>query len=97
MALKILEGAGGEALYDWAGGLVWLALDPTEGAHAESVRHFVAEVGGYATLFRAPDNIRRVISVFQPLKGALANISKRIKEGFDPSGVLNPGRMYEGA
>jgi glycolate oxidase FAD binding subunit len=97
MALKILEGAGGEALYDWAGGLVWLALDPTEGAHAESVRYFVTEVGGYATLFRAPDNIRRVISVFQPLKGSLANISKRIKEGFDPSGVLNPGRMYEGA
>ena len=96
VALKILESTNGEALYDWAGGLLWLALDPTEGAHAESIRQFVTEVGGYATLFRAPDNVRSVIPVFQPLKGPLANISKRIKEGFDPSGILNPGRMYEG-
>ena len=29
-------------------------------------------------------------------KGALAGVSKRIKEGFDPKGVLNPGRMWAG-
>ncbi len=95
VALQILEEADGEVLYDWAGGLVWLALEPSDTAHAEIVRHFVSEVDGYATLFRAPDNIRHTISVFQPLKGAFANISKRIKEGFDPNRVLNPGRMYK--
>lgn len=96
VALKILEGNPGEALYDWGGGLVWLALEPADGAHADVVRRYVDEVGGHATLFRAPDTVRRDVSVFQPLEGAIADITRRIKEGFDPGGILNPGRMYQG-
>ena len=96
VALKILEGNPGEALYDWGGGLIWLALEPSENAHADVVRGYVDEVGGHATLFRAPDEIRRRVSVFQPLDGAIEGITRRIKEGFDPNGILNPGRMYEG-
>ena len=26
----------------------------------------------------------------------LARLNKRVKEGFDPKGVLNPGRMWAG-
>lgn len=96
VALKILEGNPGEALYDWAGGLIWLALAPVDDAHAAVVRRVVGEAGGHATLFRAPAEIRQNLDVFQPLDGPLSDITKRIKHGFDPHGILNPGRMYEG-
>lgn len=96
VTLKILEGNPGEALYDWAGGLIWLAMEPRRDDLAEVVRRYVAEVGGHALLFRAPDDARRQGSVFPPMDGAVGDIIKRIKEGFDPHGILNPGRMYEG-
>ncbi|HEY1147260.1 MAG TPA: glycolate oxidase subunit GlcE [Pseudoduganella sp.] len=32
--------------------------------------------------------------VFHPLAPAVARIHERLKAGFDPSGVFNPGRMY---
>jgi len=95
VALKILEGRPGEALYDWSGGLIWLALNPTPDACASVVRQTVAEFGGHAMLVRAPEAVRLRVPVFEPQDGALENITRRIKEGFDPHGILNPGRMYE--
>ena len=47
--------------------------------------------GGHATLFRGGD---KSVGVFQPLAPALAKIHERLKAGFDPSNVFNPGRMY---
>jgi len=96
VALKILEGRPGEALYDWGGGMVWLALEPTADACANIVRQRVGEVGGHATLVRAPVDVRNRVSVFEPQDDVLEGIAARIKEGFDPKGILNPGRMYEG-
>ena len=96
VALKILEGNPGEALYDWAGGLIWLALEPRHEGLTGVVRRCVDEVGGHALLFRAPEDLRRQVSVFPPVEAAVSGIYKRIKEGFDPHGILNPGRMYEG-
>lgn len=81
-----------EALFDWAGGLVWLQIDgPDDGAH-EAVRGALAG-GGHATLIRAPETLRRQVPVFQPQDSGLAALSARVKQGFDPRGVLNPGRM----
>ena len=82
-----------EALYDWAGGLVWLRLEPGEPAHAEAVRAAVAEAGGHAFLFRAPPEVRAAVPVFEPQPRALAALAKRVKDGFDPRGILNRGRM----
>ena len=31
--------------------------------------------------------------VFEPQAGPLAALSARLKEQFDPQGILNPGRM----
>lgn len=85
-----------EAYFDWAGGLVWLAVAAAEDAGAEVIRAAVRRAGGHATLIRAPADIRVSVPVFQPPAPAIAQLSARLKESFDPSGVLNPGRMYAG-
>ena len=51
---------------------------------------------GHATLIRAPAELRSAVPVFQPQDPGLARLSQRLKEGFDPRGILNPGRMYPG-
>jgi glycolate oxidase FAD binding subunit len=85
-----------EALYDWGGGLIWLAMPLSDDAGAAAVRAAVATSGGHATLFRAPADIRAAVEVFQPQEVALAALTARLKENFDPRGVLNPGRMQAG-
>jgi glycolate oxidase FAD binding subunit len=82
--------------YDWGGGLVWLAMPFEDEPDAGSIRAAIAEVGGHATLIRAPAAIRAAVDVFQPEPAALAALNKRVKESFDPKGVLNPGRMWAG-
>jgi glycolate oxidase FAD binding subunit len=88
-------GAGGEHFYDWAGGLIWVAM-PEDGG-AERVRRAVALAGGHATLVRAPAALRATVPVFAPQDAGLAALTRRVKESFDPKGILGPGRMYAGA
>ena len=88
-----LPGAG--AFYDWGGGLVWLAVSEGADCGAAAVRAAVAEAGGHATLVRAPEAVRASVPVFEPLAGPLLALSRRVKAGFDPKGILNPGRMME--
>ena len=95
LAAKLASDLGGEAYCDWAGGLIWLCL-PGEAAHADHVRAALAPFGGHATLIRASAAERARTAVFQPLDGALAALTKRVKESFDPGLVLNPGRMHAG-
>ncbi len=88
-----------EFYFDWGGGLIWLSLDATEAdpdAGAAIVRSAVKSAGGHATLIVAPDVVRAATSVFEPQTAALAELNARVKNGFDPRGILNPGRMYEG-
>ena len=85
-----------EVMYDWAGGLIWAALPPSDDAGAGVVRASVAKAGGHATLIRAPASVRAAVSVFAPEAAALAALTKRVREGFDPRGVLNAGRMWAG-
>ena len=40
--------------------------------------------------------LRAAIDVFAPQDAAVAALTKRVKESFDPKGVLNPGRMWAG-
>ena len=82
--------------YDWAGGLIWVAMPYAEEADAGSIRAAVAAIGGHATLIRAPAALRASADVFAPEEPALRALSKRVKESFDPKGVLNPGRMWAG-
>jgi glycolate oxidase FAD binding subunit len=80
--------------FDWGGGLVWLAVSGAEDGGAGALRQALARSGGHATLIRAPDALRLAVPVFQPLPPALAALTRRVKEGFDPKRILNRGRMY---
>ena len=82
--------------YDWAGGLIWLAVPPRGDAQADVVRGAVDAMGGHATLIRAAPEVRAAVDSFHPQPAPLAALSKRVKESFDPKGVLNPGRMTAG-
>ena len=90
------ERTGAEIIYDWAGGLVWAALPATPDASASLVRASVAAAGGHAMLIRAPVAVRAAVDVFTPEAPALAALTKRVRESFDPQGVLNAGRMWAG-
>ena len=89
--------AGGAGYYDWAGGLLWLALPGSEKGGEDGGAALVrGAVGGdgHATLMRGPAELRAKVDVFQPSAPALAALSARIKDSFDPHGILNPGRMH---
>ena len=47
-------------------------------------------VGGHATLFRHGDRDQP----FHPLGPGVAALHRRLKQAFDPDGLLNPRRMY---
>ncbi len=76
----------GETLIEWGGAQRWVRTS-AEGA---AVREAAVAAGGSATLFRARE---KSCPVFQPLQGPLAKIHRRLKDAFDPAGILNPGRM----
>jgi glycolate oxidase FAD binding subunit len=90
MALRME--AAVEVFYDWAGGLAWLRMEGDP--EAELLRGLIKRFGGgHATLVHASTADRAAIPVFEPQAPALAALSRRLKEQFDPQNILNPGRM----
>jgi glycolate oxidase FAD binding subunit len=90
---RLARETGGDLIYDWGGGLIWAALPPSQDAYATTVRGHVHAAGGHATLIRAPQAMREIVDVFHPLEAGLAALSARVKAAFDPSDVLNRGRL----
>ena len=80
-------------LMDQAGAAVWVEM-PDEAPRPDVVR--AAAAGGHATLMRASVSARNHVAVFEPAPAALAALTQRLKQAFDPSGVLSPGRMWAG-
>ena len=93
---QLARDTGGEVIYDWGGGLIWAALPPKPDAEAGLVRQRVDAVGGHAVLVRASDEVRRNVDVFHPQPAGVAALSERVRQSFDPRGVLNRGRMLRG-
>ncbi|HVY19364.1 MAG TPA: glycolate oxidase subunit GlcE [Bauldia sp.] len=87
---------GARILYDWGGGLIWIAGGEGPDAGAAAVRAAVAKVGGHATLVRADESIRNAVEVFEPQSAPVMALTRKLKATFDPAGILNPGRMYAG-
>lgn len=81
---------GSPQLIEWGGAQRWLRA-PGDAQTAERIRATVRACGGHATLFRGGD---KSVGVFQPLARPVVAIHERLKAGFDPAGIFNPGRMY---
>jgi glycolate oxidase FAD binding subunit len=99
VALAIARQVDAVWFLDWGGGLVWMAVVEPGDAGASVIRGAVAGPtgnGGHATLIRGSPGLRAAVPVFEPQQAALAALSRRVKEGFDPRHILNPGRMVEG-
>ncbi len=79
-------------LADWAGGLLWLGTLPG----SDSVRAAVARAGGHATLLRASEETRERLEIFEPQNAVRMAVTKSVKAAFDPLGLFNPGRMWDG-
>ena len=71
LARMIAGGGRRRCLYDWAGGLVWVACAGAgDDAGAALVRRAVAACGGHATLIRAPAALRAAVELFEPQDAA---------------------------
>lgn len=80
-------GLPGDQFLEWNGALRWLRSN----ADAATIRAAAAQAGGHATLFRAQE---KPAGAFAPLAPASARLHRELKAVFDPSGILNPGRLY---
>lgn len=78
-----------DTMIEWGGSLRWLVC--TTPIAAESLRAWTSEHGGHATLYRATD---KTAGTFQPLPPPMLVLHERLKQVFDPHGILNRGRMY---
>lgn len=93
VASRVNTEIGGDIFFDWAGARLWLALNGEDAESHEAIREIVGAAGGKAMLFKAPDDRKSGVPVFHPEPGALAALTSRVRDAFDPQRILNPGRM----
>lgn len=87
-APALVARAGGAALYDWGGGLVWLKMP-----QGSDLRADLGPFAGHATLIRASAATRARIPPFHPEPAPVAALSSALRRRFDARGILNPGLM----
>jgi glycolate dehydrogenase FAD-binding subunit len=78
---------------DAMAGILWIAAPPSMAA-ASQFRKLVALAGeqrGHAVMFAAPSELKQSVDVWGLPPPALA-LMRKIKQQFDPQGMLNPGR-----
>jgi glycolate oxidase FAD binding subunit len=90
--LRALEAHGLTGFFDWGGGLLWLSGPATEAAH-DAVRAAALANAGTWWLMDARPPLRAAVDVLPPEPPALAAISARVRETFDPRGLFNPGKL----
>lgn len=82
-------GLEGDQLVEWGGALRWYSGP----AQADEIRRRAQALGGHATWFRGHDG---ATDVFQPMNSYLLGLHRCLKQAFDPAGIFNPGRIYQG-
>lgn len=94
IASSIVQALEASHFFDWAGGLIWLAVSGRDDGGESVIR--AALPSGHATLVRAPGSVRSRVSAFTPQAPALAALASRVKQSFDPRNLFNPGIMVKG-
>jgi glycolate oxidase FAD binding subunit len=84
VAAEVVERIGGEALWDWGGGLIWMLTDHGRGAEVAAT----VAGRGHATLVRGVGG-----PVFPREAPEVAALVAGLKAKFDPRGILNQGMM----
>jgi len=77
----------GRQFIEWGGAQRWYRGE----GDADGIRRAAAAAGGHAALFRGGD---RDGEVFHDLPPALLAVHRKLKQAFDPDGLLNPGRLF---
>jgi glycolate oxidase FAD binding subunit len=81
---------------DWAGGLLWLGFDTHDPGAAERLTAAMQAEGGHAQLMRAGSEARSATFLLPAVDGEHLALARAVKAAFDPLGLFNPGRVYEG-
>ena len=79
---------------DWGGNIAWCLLsNPND---IDQMRIFCLKHDGHLTVLRADDNFRKSDDFLTNSDSQLRILSKKLKESFDPKGILNSNKMYAG-
>ena len=60
------------------------------------IRRALGTGQGHAMMLRGSLEQRLIHPVFQPEPAPIEKLTRNLKEAFDPHGILNPNRMYDG-
>ncbi len=80
----------GTQLVEWGGAQRWLRSE----LPSAEIRTQAEALGGHATLFRSASPNDG--AVFHPLPAPMMVLQRNLKTAFDPAGIFNPGRLFEG-
>jgi glycolate oxidase FAD binding subunit len=76
-------------------GTVYVSLPATAApAFVEQLRGAGNRFGGAVVILDAPPEVKEAVDVWGPVRGL--ELMRRVKEQFDPTGVLSPGRFVGG-
>jgi glycolate oxidase FAD binding subunit len=75
-------------------GVIWVGSDDGDLSALEPLRKRVAFYDGSVVVVEAPDDTKRGVDVWGPVRGM--EIMRRIKERFDPDNRMSPGRFVGG-
>ena len=80
---------------DWCGSLFWIEVFDMKEEKLISIKDYTVRLGGYLTVIKNAANSEPLSEIFT-INETRLNISKKIKESFDPKRIFNPGKMYRG-
>ena len=78
---------------DWCGSLFWIEISSMNEEKLLSIKNYIIKLGGYLTVIKNSENFTPLKDIFT-IDETRLNISKKIKESFDPKRIFNPGKMY---
>ena len=80
---------------DTGGAWFWIGVESAAAVElVQALRDLLRPVGGSVVIMRAPAATKSAISVLTPQPPALAALTGRLKQSFDPLCLFNPGRLY---